>query len=162
MEVHAITTGISAFFAGLALGGWWLGRHADRLRQPLRLYALLELAVAVVGIAATLALGSSAGLFARLQGSIGLLAWALPFSLVALPALLMGGTLPVLVRAVTAQGATAGRAGGQLYAANTAGAIVGTLLAAFVLIPLLGYAAVPVPPPCSTCWPGPVHCGCCA
>lgn len=104
MEVHAITTGISAFFAGLALGGWWLGRHADRLRQPLRLYALLELAVAVVGIAATLALGSSAGLFARLQGSIGLLAWALPFSLVALPALLMGGTLPVLVRAVTAQG----------------------------------------------------------
>ena len=138
VEVHAITTGISAFFAGLALGGWWLGRHADRLRQPLRLYALLELAVAVVGIAATLALGSSAGLFARLQGSIGLLAWALPFSLVALPALLMGGTLPVLVRAVTAQGATAGRAGGQLYAANTAGAIVGTLLAAFVLIPLLG------------------------
>ena len=138
VEVHAITAGISAFFAGLALGGWWLGRRADRLSQPLRLYALLELAVAVVGIAATLALGSSAGLFARLQGSIGLLAWALPFTLVALPAVLMGGTLPVLVRAVSAQGAAAGRAGGQLYAANTAGAIVGTLLAAFVLIPLLG------------------------
>ena len=55
-----------------------------------------------------------------------------------IPALLMGGTLPVLVRSLAANPQQLGKAGGQLYAANTAGAIAGTLLAAFVLIATLG------------------------
>ncbi|UVM57234.1 fused MFS/spermidine synthase [Pseudomonas sp. B21-012] len=138
VEVYAITAGISAFFAGLALGGLWLGRRADGLARPLAFYAVLEVAVAVLGIAATFGLSWAAGPFARLENSIGLLAWSLPFALVGIPALLMGGTLPVLVRAVTADVEAVGRAGGQLYAANTAGAIIGTLLGAFVLIPALG------------------------
>ncbi|MFG0463645.1 fused MFS/spermidine synthase [Pseudomonas putida] len=138
VEVYAITAGISAFFAGLAMGGLVFGRWADRLRHPVRLYAGLELAVAVLAVAATLGLAQSAALFARLEASVGLLAWLLPLSLVGLPAFLMGGTLPVLVRALTPNGAQTGEAGGRLYAANTAGAICGTLLAAFVLLPLLG------------------------
>jgi len=58
--------------------------------------------------------------------------------LVGAPAVLMGGTLPVLVRALAADPGQLGRAGGRLYAANTAGAIAGTLLSAFVLIATLG------------------------
>ncbi|WP_404804832.1 fused MFS/spermidine synthase [Metapseudomonas lalkuanensis] len=138
VEVYAVTTGISAFFAGLALGGLVFGRWADRLRHPVRLYASLELAVAMLGVGATFALASAAGLFARLEDKIGLLAWLLPFALVGLPAFLMGGTLPVLVRALTPADGQMGEAGGRLYAANTAGAIAGTLLAAFVLLPQLG------------------------
>jgi len=138
VEVHAVSAGISAFFAGLALGGWWLGRHADRLQRPVRLYALLELGVAILGVASTLALSASAAPFARLQDSIGPLAWLLPFALVGIPAFLMGGTLPVLVRALAREPGSVGRAGGQLYAANTAGAILGTLLAAFFLLPHFG------------------------
>ena len=45
VEVYAITTGISAFFAGLAVGGWLFGRWADRLAQPVLLYAGLATAV---------------------------------------------------------------------------------------------------------------------
>lgn len=138
VEVHAVATGISAFFAGLALGGLLFGRWADRLQRPVQLYVGLELAVAVLGIGATLGLAHAAGPFARLEGSAGLLAWALPFALVGLPALLMGGTLPVLVRAVAPASGQLAEAGGRLYAANTAGAIAGTLLAAFVLLPRLG------------------------
>ncbi|WEK07097.1 MAG: fused MFS/spermidine synthase [Candidatus Pseudomonas colombiensis] len=138
VEVYAITLGISAFFAGLALGGWWLGRVADRVANPLRLYAGLELLVALFGVGATLGLGQAAELFATLQQQVGLLAWALPLVLVGLPATLMGGTLPVLVRALAADPGQLGQAGGRLYAANTAGAIVGTLLSAFVLIATLG------------------------
>lgn len=37
VEVYAVTTAISAFFAGLALGGLAFGRLADRLARPLRL-----------------------------------------------------------------------------------------------------------------------------
>jgi predicted membrane-bound spermidine synthase len=135
VEVYAITTGISAFFAGLALGGWLFGRWADRLQQPVLLYAGLEVLVAVLGVGATFAMSLAASPFAWLQDHVGLLAWLLPFLLVGIPAILMGGTLPVLVRALAAD---PGKAGGQLYAANTLGAIIGTLLAAFVLIASLG------------------------
>jgi predicted membrane-bound spermidine synthase len=76
--------------------------------------------------------------FAWLEQHIGLLAWVLPFALVGAPALLMGGTLPVLVRSLASDPQQLGKAGGHLYAANTAGAIAGTLLAAFVLIATLG------------------------
>ncbi|MFI8481694.1 fused MFS/spermidine synthase [Pseudomonas sp. NPDC078700] len=138
VEVYAITTGISAFFAGLALGGLVFGRWADRLTRPIRLYAALELIVAILGISTTYALSQSAGLFARLEDSLGLLAWLLPFLLVGLPAFFMGGTLPVLVRALSPADGRLGEAGGRLYAGNTAGAIAGTLLAAFFLIPALG------------------------
>jgi len=135
VEVYAITTGISAFFAGLAIGGWLFGRWADRLQQPVLLYAGLEVLVAILGVGATVAMSLAASPFAWLQDHVGLLAWLLPFALVGIPAVLMGGTLPVLVRSLAAD---PGRSGGQLYAANTLGAIVGTLLAAFVLIATLG------------------------
>ena len=138
VEVHAVATGISAFFAGLAFGGLLFGRWADRLQRPVRLYVYLELAVALLGLGATLGLAHAAGPFARLEGSAGLLAWALPFVLVGVPALLMGGTLPVLVRALAPVTGQLAEAGGRLYAANTAGAIAGTLAAAFVLLPRLG------------------------
>lgn len=138
VEVYAITTGISAFFAGLALGGLLFGRWADRLQQPVLLYAGLEVLVAMLGVGATFAMSLAAQPFAWLEQQIGLLAWVLPFTLVGLPALLMGGTLPVLVRSLASDPQQLGKAGGHLYAANTAGAIVGTLLAAFVLIATLG------------------------
>ncbi|MDN6859369.1 fused MFS/spermidine synthase [Pseudomonas sp. CAN2814] len=138
VEVYAVTTAISAFFAGLALGGLAFGRLADRLQRPLRLYAGLELLVALLGVASTVALANAAGTFAFLDEAFGALAWALPFVLVGVPAFFMGGTLPVLVRALEPADGQMGRAGGGLYAANTAGAIAGTLVAAFVLLPLLG------------------------
>ena len=138
VEVYAITTGISAFFAGLALGGLLFGRLADRFSRPLLLYAGLELLVALFGVGATLALGMAAQPFAWLEQRFGLLAWVLPFLLVGLPALLMGGTLPVLVRALNTDAKGLSQAGGRLYAANTAGAIAGTLLTAFVLVAHFG------------------------
>ena len=138
VEVYAITTGISAFFAGLALGGWLFGRLADRLQRPVLLYAGLEVLVALLGVGATLGMSLAAAPFAWLEQQIGLVAWGLPFALVGLPAVLMGGTLPVLVRALATDPRHSGKAGGQLYAANTLGAIAGTLLAAFLLIATLG------------------------
>ncbi len=138
VDVHAVTTAVSAFFAGLALGGWLFGRVADRYPDALRLYAWLELGVLVLGIGATVALAHAAAPFAWLEQRAGPLAWALPFALVILPAAAMGGTLPVLMRVLAPGAGRVGTHGGRLYAANTAGAIVGTLLAGFFLIPWLG------------------------
>src|SRR5215472_2902173 len=63
VEVYAVTIAVSAFFAGLAVGGAWLGRIADRLERPLRLYAWLEGAVALLAVASTLLLAHSAAAF---------------------------------------------------------------------------------------------------
>lgn len=136
VEVYAVTIAVSAFFAGLAIGGAWLGRVADRLQRPLRLYAWLEIAVALLAVAATMSLAHGAAPFALLEARAGWLAWLLPFALVGVPAVAMGGTLPVLVRAATRD--SVARTGGRLYAANTAGAIVGVLAAPFVLLPAFG------------------------
>src|SRR2546422_3962885 len=43
----AISTVLGAFMAGLALGSWKLGRKADRTKNPLRLYCLLELGIGI-------------------------------------------------------------------------------------------------------------------
>jgi len=138
VEVQAVTIGVSAFFAGLAAGGWLFGKLADRSPHPLRLYAGLEAATLVLALVGTLGLSRAAGPFAALQDQVGALVWVLPFALVGLPAILMGGTLPVLMRALSPQANHIGRAGARLYAANTAGAIAGTLITSFFLIPTLG------------------------
>jgi spermidine synthase len=138
VEVYSITVAVSAFFAGLALGGAVFGRLADKLHSPARLYAALEVAIALCAIATTLLLPRAAMPFVWMTEHAGALAWLIPFVLVALPAFAMGGTLPVAVRAVRASGRGAARVGGLLYAANTAGGILGALAASFVMIPVFG------------------------
>ncbi len=138
VEVHAVSIALGAYFAGLALGGATLGRTADRVRRPVRLYAWLEGGVAVLGVLSTLALARAAPPFVALQDSVGALAWALPFGLVGLPAVLMGGTLPALLRSLRPSAGAVAPATGLLYAANTAGAVVGTLATPFLLVPAFG------------------------
>jgi spermidine synthase len=138
VDVYAVTTGVSAFFAGLALGSVVLGRVADRSTRPLRVYAGIEIGVAVLGALGTLALASLPPLYVRAWDTVGPLAWALPFLLIGAPAFLMGGTLPALLRAVAPREGEVAAAGGGFYAANTAGAVAGALAVPFVLIPLLG------------------------
>lgn len=142
VEVYAITIAVSAFFGGLAIGSYVFGRLADRWsdhkRASLQLYALIEVGIAALAVASTYALGASPEFFALLESHIGFAAWLLPMLLVGGPAILMGGTLPVMMKALAPDDKRVGAAGGGLYAANTAGAIAGVLVAPFVLVPAFG------------------------
>ena len=138
IEVQAITAGLSAFFIGLAIGNIVGGRVADRIPRSWRLYAVLEAGTAVLAVATTYALPHSALMFAVLQRHIDVVAWVVPCALVGLPACLMGATLPVMLRARWNGTPALGRSGGALYAANTLGALFGTLLSGFVMIALFG------------------------
>jgi spermidine synthase len=138
VEVHSITIAVSAFFAGLALGSALIGGLTDRWRHPLLLYFLLETGVALTGVTTTILLAHTARPFVVIQAHAGFAAWALPFLLVAIPAFLMGGTLPVAVRSLAAGSGQIARTGGWVYAANTAGGIAGALLSSFSLLPWLG------------------------
>jgi spermidine synthase len=138
VDVHAVTIAVSAFFAGLAFGSYGFGKRADQLTRPLQVYASVELGIGILGVTTTLLLSRSAPWFVWLETHTGPFAWALPFLLVGLPAILMGSTVPLLMRAVAPAAGHVANTGGRLYAANTMGAILGALLTPFLLIPVFG------------------------
>ena len=140
----ATSTVLSAFMAGLALGSYVLGRHIDRCKHPLRIFAALEVGIGLFALffpTISANLGNAYGALVGLQGNFYLFSLArfgLCFALLLIPTALMGGTLPVMAKfAVRRLGRLGGRVG-QLYAVNTLGAVVGVLAATFGLMEGLG------------------------
>jgi spermidine synthase len=146
--VFAVTTVLAAFMAGLGLGSWVFGRIADRQARPLRLYGLLEIGVGVFCLLVPLLLPVVESIYRGLARGLGLSFFAFSlaqFALILLlllpPTTLMGATLPVLSRLFATEASSLGRRVGFLYALNTLGAMVGTGLAGYVLLPSLGMRA---------------------
>jgi spermidine synthase len=142
---QAISAILTGFFGGMAIGSAIGGRIGDRVRRPLRMYGLLELILVVIVLATPVTFRLLhevyRGAFATLEGNPGLLALVrFGLSLLALgPAtVLMGATLPTLTRYLSRGPSELSGSFSKLYAANTIGAIVGTIAAGFVLIELLG------------------------
>src|SRR4051794_29540197 len=135
---QAVSTILTAFFGGMAVGSFLGGRLADRVRSPLRLYGLIEIVLVAIVLATPLTFSwlheVYRGAYSTLEATPGLLA-LLRFGLAILglsPAtILMGATLPTLTRAI-GSGAHLSRAYARLYSANTYGAIRGTLAAGLV------------------------------
>ena len=142
---QAVSTILTGFFGGLAIGGAFGGRLADRVRRPLRMYGLLELAIVVIVILTPVSfrlIGEAyRGVYPSLADvpiALALVRFTLAILALAPATLLMGATLPTLTRFLTDGPAGLAGAFQRLYAANTIGAIVGTAVAGFVLIELLG------------------------
>jgi spermidine synthase len=141
----AVATVLSVFMAGLALGGWWVGRRVDRRARILRFYARLELGIAASALAYVGLMAVYPTLYIPLaravEGNpIALTAIRVLFATLAMivPTTLMGGTLPVLARFATSGAKQLSRQLAFLYAFNTLGAVAGTLAAAFALLKLFG------------------------
>src|SRR5688500_4362956 len=100
----AVSVVVAAFLGGLVLGSLWLGRLADRVARPLRMYALLELSTGVLALGVT-ALLTSVPSWMRAVGLPGggplPLRIAIAALLVLPPTFAMGGTLPAVVRFAT-------------------------------------------------------------
>lgn len=144
-SVWASALVLSSFMAGLALGNGVLARFSGSVGRPLRLYALLEIFVALSGVSLVLGLpflsGWTAPLFRPVADSPALLnalRCALAFALLTAPATCMGMTLPLLVKALYARTAHFGHTLGRLYGWNTLGAVAGALLGEALLIDKLG------------------------
>lgn len=147
VEATAVTAVLAAFMGGLTLGSWLGGKLASRPgARPLRDYALLELAVGLACLATPEVIRGLVPLLRIAYADLGPGAAfdavrAIACTLVlAVPATLLGATLPVLSPALVRPGEDPGESLGGLYAANTFGAVVGALLAGFALIPRLGVA----------------------
>jgi spermidine synthase len=135
---------VTGFFAGLALGSFLLDGPVSRSRRPGLWYAGLEGLIGLWALVLMWLLPAAREPLARWVGPhpSAVLQWSTAFLVplvVLLPATVaMGGTLPAMDR-VIARLRRNGRCVGGVYAANTLGAVVGTMAATFWLIPATGY-----------------------
>ncbi|HEY3450230.1 MAG TPA: fused MFS/spermidine synthase [Myxococcales bacterium] len=141
---YVYSTVLAVVIAGLGLGSLLATRAADRSPAPLRTFALLQASAGACALAVLPVLFGVVRLWPRvLSTDLAHQGWlAVGFGLLFAPSvLLVGGAFPFLIRAGTVPDGSLGSAVGRLYAWNTAGAIVGSLLAGFVLLPRLGAVA---------------------
>jgi spermidine synthase len=143
--VEATSITISAFMLGLSLGSLLIGKYSKDKRNLLRLYALLELGIAVSALVVYILfeqlipvyreifkiVHENAFLFRFFQATI-------LFCLIVIPTFLMGGTLPVLSSALLTHERTFTRLMGYLYGINSLGAVAGVFLSGFFTIGSIG------------------------
>lgn len=134
----AISLGLllAVFMGGMCVGSLLLPRYIGAGRQPLRVYAVLEVGIAVFGVIALFAVPALGDLYTRWAGTgpLSVVMRALVAGICLLPpTLLMGATLPAVARWV--ESTPAGVAWlGYFYGGNLAGAVAGSLLAGFYLL----------------------------
>lgn len=146
VDIYAATTVVTAFMAGLGLGAILVARFYKWSRASIRTYGYLQLIIGTCGLLSIPLLRSTMPMFSFLYERLNydsqlflLIRFLFVFGLMLVPVTLMGMTLPVVV------GASFGRIKGRfsylvglLYGINTVGAVVGTLVAGFLLIPHIG------------------------
>jgi spermidine synthase len=148
VTVWAVATVVASFMAGLAIGSYGAGRMVDRARNPLLWFGIAEGAVGLAALATPSALTIAervyTALYAIAPDQIVILTAArfiVSSAVLIVPTTLMGATLPIVVKSSLTQGGGLDSRVGLLYAVNTTGAVVGTLLAGFLLIGAIGMSA---------------------
>jgi spermidine synthase len=133
---------LAAFMGGLCIGSVVLPKMNLRRTHPLRVYALLEFGIAILGVLVTLAMpllsrvyfaGAEPGLTDMILRGVVAAVAMLPSTI------LMGASLPAIVRWIEATPRGVSR-WALLYGGNTAGAVFGCLFAGFYLLRLYSMA----------------------
>ena len=151
-HAEATSAVLAIFLGGLAVGyalfGWATRRLVERAQargRPPRLlyfYALIEAGIGAYALAFPTLFGLAQAL--SLLGPVDAPAMAFSFDiglsalLLGPPAVLMGGTIPILTLALAGDLGHATRIHAWVYGFNTLGAFAGALAASFLLIPQLG------------------------
>jgi spermidine synthase len=144
----AVSTVLAAFMGGLAIGSAVAGRVGPGIKSPLRAYGLIEIAIGFYALLVPFLFRWVDNLYALIwqqfhPGFFAFSLWrfVLSISLLLIPTALMGATLPVLAAALLRLSGFKSRSVTRLYTCNLFGAIFGTLIAGFVLLPSLGVRA---------------------
>ncbi len=143
--VYAVSIVLAAFMAGLGLGSILFGRVADRVHNPLRLFALVQI---VAGISAFLVARLIPGLNSIYPSLlsyryppwllISIMSFVFSFVLVLIPTVLIGASFTLMTKTYIKHQPGIGSDLGMLYAVNTFGSVLGALVAGFVLIGAIG------------------------
>ncbi len=144
---HSFEIMLASFILGLALGGWWIRSRIDGIRQTLVFLACVQLAMGALALLTLPLYNHTFDAMAWLMGGLarsesGYALFTLALTAISLAVMLpatfcAGMTLPLITYRLYRQG-SGERAIGQVYAANTLGAIAGVLLTVHLLMPGLG------------------------
>jgi spermidine synthase len=137
----AVTTVLSVFMGGLALGSFIIGRKIGGVEKKLRLYGFLELGIAVSALLFWGLMRMYPQIYIHLAQInetsplyLSVIRVAFAAAALILPTTLMGGTLPVLSSFVAYRQKGLGRHLSFLYGINTIGAVAGTALTGFYFL----------------------------
>lgn len=147
-SVWSVSLVLAAFMAGIAIGNAGVARLRGRLTRPVQVYARLEIVIGMSGAAVVLALPHFSAVLGAALGNLIDTPWLLnlvrlttAFVVLAIPAIAMGATLPVLTEALSRTDRNFGATLGRLYGWNTLGAMLGAIMSEVALIKWLGVAA---------------------
>ncbi len=135
--LYSVAMIVAAFMAGLGIGSHLGGRLSTRLGggRALAAFAALELGISAFGAASTWIYYDWLYPYAVHLPSPSWQAGLLHLAALLPPTVLMGMSLPFLVRALVTDVEGAGRRIGWLYGVNVLGAAAGALSAPWVLLP---------------------------
>ena len=138
---------VASFLFALGIGARQLGRLADRVRSPLLWYGLCEIGIGFLALSIPFEIHSLLALSARISSPLqgqpvlhSLARFVFTFLIIGPPCVLMGGTLPLLIRQFTSS-SSVDRPTAWLYATNTLGAAAGCYVTGFHLLPSIGLAS---------------------
>ncbi len=148
VTIYATSTVLAAFMAGLALGSFLLGRVADKRRDGLRLYGVLELLIGCTALVIPYFLAFSLPLYRSIHHAFpstgegiamsALIRAPICFAALLVPTTLMGGTLPILTAYLAKRESLFGKSFSLLYGLNTLGAVVGVSVSGFFTLGAFG------------------------
>lgn len=145
VHVFSMSTVLTAFMAGLALGSLLFGKLVDKKNNPLLVFLFLEIGIGLFAILFPWLFQGLTKLYTILlpQGELTqyntqLIRFVLAFLFLIIPTTLMGGTLPVIIKYVVKEIKEAGGQISNLYSINNFGAVVGAFITGFMLIKMFG------------------------
>ena len=133
VTVHASTIVVSSYMAGLALGAYFIGRAAGKVKNAPVFLALLLSAIGLVNTGVYFLLH----LLPRIAGTWQ--SYVFSLTTVFISAFIIGGVMPVVSRIYAGLGSSTTESIGNTFAADTIGSASGGILAGFFL---LGYAGM--------------------
>lgn len=150
-STHSFEIMLSAFILGLALGGLWIKQRIDSINNQLRFLGIIQVSMGLLALSTLPLYGNTFTFMSFVMNAVGrteggyLLFNLASYSVslfIMLPATFCAGmTLPLLT-ALLLHSRQGERAIGNVYAANTIGAILGIFLSVHVLISSLGLKGV--------------------
>lgn len=142
---YSLTIVLVTFITGLALGAMFFGWLGDRARNTMALLVATQIAAAVFALGFSQIAGNSQFFFAKLIfrfkddfAHLYLVKAAVLFAAMFFPTFCLGATFPLVGKIYTDSLSRTGRSIGYAYAANSAGAVLGSFGAGFVLVPFIG------------------------
>lgn len=142
----AISAVLAVFMSGLGIGSYAAAKFITKIKPQklLTVYCLLQIGIAVFGFISKYAIYAANSLalktgILQLAGQYQNIVWIIiTFTILIIPTVLMGATLPVLTQFCTNQENKNSNAVALLYGFNTLGSVFGVLAYGFFLINLIG------------------------